>query len=179
MPAGSGRESGRWTSGGASGAAAVREGRSVSPHEGGGENSEEDKLEDFKAKLGEETDEEAVRHGRPLDPMQTPFGGAPSSAAAPSSGLPSQFELLGNNPEPAKNRWNTDLPGGSDEAKTLFQRLTTGQSVTTEKDKYGNTKTSTSDQRLNLRIKVNGDVRIDRPVDIGGKDRETIHFNKR
>jgi hypothetical protein len=65
------------------------------------------------------------------------------------------------------------------EAKTLFQRLTTGQSVTTEEDKYGNTKTSTSDQRLNLRIKVNGDVRIDRPVDIGGKDRETIHFNKR
>lgn len=72
-PAGSGRESGRWTSGAAGAAAAVREGRSVSPGDKHGDN-EDDKLEDFKAKLGEETDEQAIEHGRPLNPMQMPFG---------------------------------------------------------------------------------------------------------
>ena len=179
VPAGSGREGGRWTSGGASGAAAVREGRSVSAHQGGGDNSEEEKLEDFKAKLGEETDEEAIEHGRPLDPMQMPFGGAPSAGVAPSSGLPSKYQLLGNNVRDGGNRWNTDLPGGFDDAKAIFERLTVGQPTETEADDYGNSIASTPDKQFLLRKNKIGEVRVDRPVDIGGKNRETIHFNDR
>ncbi len=132
-PAGSGRESGRWTSGAGGGAAGVREGRSVSPHEGGGENSEDDKLEDFKAKLGEETDEGAVEHGRRPTDLDAPSVPAPGQAAP--AGLPSKYELLGNNVRDGGSRWNTDLPGGFDDAKVIFERLTVGQPITTEADK--------------------------------------------
>jgi hypothetical protein len=189
VSAGNGRESGRWTSGaggavgvgGAGGAAAVREGRSVSPEPKNGENSEDDKLEDFKAKLGEEPDAEAARHGRPPTDLDAPSVPAPGQAPAPAlpGGLPSKYELLGNNREDGRNRWNTDLPGGYDDAKAIFDRLTAGQPVTTEADKYGNSMTFTPDKQFLLRKDRNGDVRIDRPVDIGGKNRETIHFNDR
>lgn len=118
--------------------------------------------------------------------MQMPFGGAPiagppgAPAVRAPAALPSKSELLGTNPKDGGSRWNTDMPGGVDEAKSFFQRLTAGQSLTKKEDKYGNSRTTTSDQQYNLRINgSNGDVRIDRPIDIGGKDRETIHFNKR
>ena len=183
VSAGNGRASGRWTSG-AGGAddvsgAALREGRSVSPHEGGGENSEDEKLEDFKAKLGEETDEEAVRHGRPLNDLDVPAVPAPGQAAAPSSGLPSKYELLGNNPRFGRSRWKTDLPGGKEEAKAWFERLIEGQPTRRIEDQVGNSRTSTDDEKLHLRVKSNGEARIDREVDIGGRKRETIHFNDR
>jgi len=181
VPAGSGRESGRWTSGagGGGGGAAVREGRSVSPHEGGGENSEQDKLEDFKAKLGEETDEKAGERGRPPTDLDAPSVPVPGQAAAPSSGLPSKYELLGNNPRFGRSRRKTDLPGGKEEAKTWFERLIEGQPTRRIEDQVGNSRTSTDDEKLHLRVKSNGEARIDREVDIGGRKRETIHFNDR
>jgi len=84
---------GRWISVGDSGSASsgdVREGRSVSPggHHGG-EESEDDKLEEFKAKLGETTPKEDFENGRPIDPLgptPVPFPGArPPGAASPRS----------------------------------------------------------------------------------------------
>lgn len=175
VPVGSGRESGRWTSGDAT--AGVREGRSVSPHSGGGENAEEDKLEDFKAKLGEETDEEAVRHGRPLDPLDTPAVGGAPAVRAPAAAS-SKTELVGNNVQPAGGRWNTDLPRGLSEAKAVFERLTVGQGVRTETTKDGVTRTIAEDG-TQLRINADGSIRIDRSGDFGAKNHETIHFNQR
>jgi hypothetical protein len=90
---------GRWTSGGDFGSASsgdVREGRSVSPggHHGG-EEREDDKLDEFKAKLGETTLQDDVQHDRPIDPLGStpvPFpGGRPPGSSSPgSSGIVGQ-----------------------------------------------------------------------------------------
>ncbi|WP_244406146.1 hypothetical protein [Methylocella silvestris] len=75
-------EHGRWTSGGAG----VAEGRSISPggpH--GGDKSEEDKLEDFKSKFEEDSPQEDIQHGRPINPLgptPAPFAGQRSAGAS-------------------------------------------------------------------------------------------------
>ncbi|MGO9672977.1 MAG: hypothetical protein ACLPSF_02210 [Methylocella sp.] len=89
---------GRWTSGSDFGSASsgdVQEGRSVSPggHHGG-EESEDDKLDQFKAKLGETTPQEDLEHGRPIDPMGPtpfPFPGASPKTAPLAGPKPSDF----------------------------------------------------------------------------------------
>ncbi|WP_395698445.1 hypothetical protein [Methylocella sp.] len=181
-------ERGRWTSGGAGSAdaePAVREGRSVSPGgPEGGDRSEDEKLYEERRELGETTPEEDRRHGRPIDPLGTtplPLG-APRPASGPkpaTGGLPSKTELLGDKAKGGGSRWNTDLPGGKVEAEALFEQLAAGQTVLKEIDKEGNIRLFTPDQQVQLRIKTNGEARIDRPIDIDGKKRETIHFNGR
>ncbi|SFK11103.1 toxin 50 [Methylocapsa palsarum] len=52
------------------------------PH--GGDESEDDKLEDFKSKFEEDTPQEDMRHGRPIDPLgptPVPIGGPRYTAA--------------------------------------------------------------------------------------------------
>jgi hypothetical protein len=39
-------------------------------------------------------------------------------------GPPSKSVLIGNNPDEAKGRFNTDLTGGLEEAKAIFESLT-------------------------------------------------------
>jgi hypothetical protein len=84
---------GRWTVGEGSSATrpAVTEGRSASigGHRGG-EDSEDDKLEDFNAKLEEDSPQEDLEHGRPTDPLgPTPVPVAGPRAAAGTT--PSDF----------------------------------------------------------------------------------------
>ena len=85
--------------------------------------------------------------------------------------------VIGSNPEEAKSRFNTDLTGGLEEAKAMFDSLTKGQPVKTEITDRGVTRI-TADDGTQLRLTPNGDIRIDRPISIKGKYRETIHFRK-
>ncbi|MGH6796665.1 MAG: hypothetical protein ACREDD_10620 [Methylocella sp.] len=71
---------------------------------------------------------------------------------------------------------NTDLLGGLDEAKTLFESLTEGQTLTPDVSDKGTTMLRATDC-TQLRINTDGSVRIDRPIDINGRTREKIHFN--
>ncbi|HMF06903.1 MAG TPA: hypothetical protein VKE72_07815, partial [Methylocella sp.] len=66
-----------------------------------------------------------------------------------------------------------------EEAKTLFESLTKDQPLTEEIDDKGNFRKYTSDPETQLRVSASGNVRIDRPIDINGKKRETIHFYER
>ncbi|WP_374308907.1 hypothetical protein [Methylocella sp.] len=178
-------ERGRWTSGGAGSAdaePAVREGRSVSPGgPEGGDRSEDEKLYEERRELGETTPEEDRRHGRPIDPLDTtplPLG-APRPASGPkpaTGGLPSKTEFLGSNPQPGGSRWNTDLPGGKAEAEALFEQLRGSKQKFHEFDDAGSERIWTEDHSVQLRMKANGDIRIERQIDIGGKQFETIHF---
>ena len=175
-------ERGRWTSDGGAGVErGVGEGRSVSPggEKDGAEDFEEEKLYEERRALGETTPEEDQRHGKPIDPLgPTPFPFAgPRPAGA--GGSPSKTELLGGNPKLGGSRWNTDLPGGRAEAEALFEQLAAGQTILKEIDKQGDIRLFTPDQRIQLRIKANGEARIDRPIDVDGTARETIHFNGR
>lgn len=85
--------------------------------------------------------------------------------------------LIGNNAKPVSGRFNTDLPGGLEEAKALFGSLTKGQTVKTEITDKGVTR-MTADDGTQLRINADGSIRINRPVSIERKYRETIHFNE-
>jgi len=85
---------------------------------------------------------------------------------------------MGSNPRPSAGRFNTDLPGGLDEAKALFRSLTMGQAVKTEISDRGVMR-FTADDGTQLRINAEGYARIDRPDSIARKYRETIHFKNR
>jgi hypothetical protein len=173
VPAGSGPESGRWTSGdGGSGTSARIIPVSEIEHEGEHpEGDPKDTLEQERRALGTETPGEDIKHGRPIDPIQTP--------TVPIVGPPSWSVLVGNNPRtrPSSNRINSDLPGGLDKAKTLFESLTKGRSIKMEVTKDGTTRYFTHDSKTQLRINSDGSVRIDREIELNGKDRETIHFS--
>ena len=172
VPAGSGRESGRWApaDGGSGSSARIIP---VAEIEHQGEHPEGDPKDDVyeeRRALGTETPEEDIQHGRPIDPLQTP--------TVPAVGPPSKSVLIGNNPgtRPRSDRYNTDLPGGLDQAKALFESLTKGQSINTEVTKDGTTRYFTFDNKIQLRINSDGAIRIDREIDLNGKTRETIHF---
>jgi hypothetical protein len=166
VPAGSGRESGRWTSdGNGSGSGApLQTGRSISAGEQRREDKPERELEEEKRTLGTETEEEEVRHGHPIDPGQVPL---------PLLAPPSRSVLIGNNS--AGSRFNTDLPGGLDGAKALFESLTKGQAIEKDIGKGGATMLRAADG-TQLRINADGSIRIDRVIDIDGRKQETTFF---
>ncbi len=83
--------------------------------------------------------------------------------------------LLGLNARASGSKFNTDLPGGLNEAQKLFGALTRGQTVKTEIAEDGVTMIRASD-RTQLRIKADGSVRVERPIGIGKRTREIIHF---
>ena len=90
-------EQGRWTVAGGSAAApqAVTEGRSISPGgPRGGEESEEDKLEDFKSKFEEDSPQEDLEHGRPIDPVGPTPVPVPSSRSAPAAAGPKPSDFV-------------------------------------------------------------------------------------
>src|SRR5262245_45916397 len=75
VPAGNGRESGRWTSAesGSGDDGPLQEGRSVAV---GGERREDEAeraLEEERRLLGTETEQEETRQGHPLDPAESPI----------------------------------------------------------------------------------------------------------
>lgn len=169
VPAGSGRESGRWTSdgNGSDASGPLRTGRSIAA---GGEHREDEpdrKLEEERRLLGTETEKEEVEHGRPIDPGEVPV--------FPLVGPPSRSALIGNNSQPAGSRFNTDLPGGLEDAKTLFESLTKGQVIEKDIGKDGAIMLRAVDG-TQLRTNVDGSIRIDRSIDIDGRKQETIHF---
>ncbi len=176
VPAGNGRESGRWTTGHGGSEAEnasdtdgpLQTGRSVSAGGGRREDESERALEEEKHLLGEETEEKEIEHGRPIDPLEVP--------TVPLTGPPPSSTLIGNNARPSGSKLNTDLVGGLDEAKSLFESLTEGQGTKTFITPDGVTITQADDGTL-LRIMPDGSVRIERPVDIDGLRREVIHFN--
>ncbi|MGH6795392.1 MAG: hypothetical protein ACREDH_09400, partial [Methylocella sp.] len=127
-------------------------------------------LDEERRVLGTETTDEDVEHGHPIDPLETP--------TVPLVAPPSKSVLIGNNPKPAGSRFNTDMPGGLEEAETLFGSVTQGQTVKTEITDEGVTR-MTADDGTQLRINADGSIRIDRPVSIEGIYRETIHFNEK
>ncbi len=144
-----------------------------------GEDSEENKLDAFKSKFEEHSSQEDAEHGRPIDPLgPTPLPLGTRPVAAPGAS-PSKTELLGNNPKPGGSRWNTDLPGGRPEAEALFERLRGDSQTLRDIDEQGNERIWTEDNSVRLRIMANGDIRVERQVDIGGKRLETIHFGER
>jgi hypothetical protein len=87
--------------------------------------------------------------------------------------------LIGNNAKSGSgsSRINTDLPGGLDEAKALFGQLTKGQQIKSEITKDGTTRYYTDDNKTQLRTNTDGAIRIDREIEFGSKNKETIHFN--
>jgi hypothetical protein len=147
----------------------LQTGRSVAAGGGRREDEPDRELEEEKRILGTETEQEQIEHGHPINPLETPI--------APLAGPPPKSTLLGNNPKPSSGRFNTDLPGGLEGAKALFESLAKDQAVTTEITDKGVTR-MTADDGTQLRILPDGTVRIDRPVSIEGKHRETIHFKE-
>jgi hypothetical protein len=110
-----------------------------------------------------------IAHGRPIDPLQTP--------TVPLVGPPPKSVLLGNDASPSgSSRMNTELPGGLDEARALFESLTQGQGVQTAITKYSVTRIF-ADDGTQLRINADGSIRIDLPISIDGRNWETIRFN--
>jgi hypothetical protein len=89
---------------------------------------------------------------------------------------PSRSVLIGNNATLAGSRFNTDLPGGLDEATARFETLTKGQAIEKDIGKGGATMLRAADG-TQLRINADGSIRIDRPIDIDGRKQETIHFS--
>ena len=81
--------------------------------------------------------------------------------------------LLGNNPKPAKNRVNTDLPGGKSILKSIFRHLTRGQKKTFSKMPDGGIRMRAPDG-TQMRFHPSGNIRIDLPGR-GPKGIETIH----
>ncbi|MGB6176285.1 MAG: hypothetical protein WBF43_08090 [Methylocella sp.] len=157
--AGSGRDSGRWSGGASIDTAGIKE---------------------FIARLLLEAARRAARALlRPSKPKPpTPESGQLESkpAQAPLTSTP-KSSLVGNNAKIGSGGIKTDLPGGLDEAKDVFQRLTKGQTIGAPIVDKGTTMIRASDG-TQLRINANGAVRIDRPIDIDGQKIETIHFNR-
>ena len=144
-----------------------------------GEDSEENKLDAFKSKFEEHSSQEdAERAGRSTRLVQRPSLSV-RGRSQPLGASPSKTELLGNNPKPGGSRWNTDLPGGRPEAEALFERLRGDSQTLRDIDEQGNERIWTEDNSVRLRIMANGDIRVERQVDIGGKRLETIHFGER
>ncbi len=115
--------------------------------------------------LGLTTPQEDVAHGHPR-----PF---PEPLVAPAE-VPKNV-LLGLNARASGSKFNTDLPGGQDEARKLFDALARGQTITTEVTERGVTRSHVPDG-TQLRINANGGVRIERPITMGAKTMEVIHF---
>jgi hypothetical protein len=62
-----------------------------------------------------------------------------------------------------------------DEATALFESMTQGQAIEKDIGKDGATMLRAADG-TQLRINVDGSIRIDRPIEIDGRKQETIHF---
>ncbi|WP_152428333.1 hypothetical protein [Methyloferula stellata] len=116
-------------------------------------------------RLGLTTPQEDVEHGHPRPP--------PEPLVAPAE-VPKNV-LLGLHARGSGSKFNTDLPGGLNEAQKLFEALTRGQTVTTEVTERGVTRSHVPDG-TQLRINANGGVRIERPITMGAKTMEVIHF---
>jgi hypothetical protein len=184
VPAGNGQESGRWTSdenasdaggplltGESDGSGPLQAGRSAAAGGGRREDEPDRELEEERRLLGTETEQEQIEHKHPIDPLETPI--------APLAGPPSRSVLIGNNARSGSaDRTNSDLPGGLDEAKALFESLTKGQGARTFVTRDGVTITQ-ADDGTQLRIMPDGSVRVERPINIGRKRREIIHFEPR
>jgi hypothetical protein len=177
VSAGSGRESGRWTSGGASGAGSVSDDSELgsvadiilaSQDKKDGKDKADDILNRERELLGEEPPKQELEHGRPIEP-------GPTMIPAFS---PPRSVLRGDNAAPAADRMNSDLPGGLDEATVLFGQMTRGQPLTKKITDRGVSMTTASDGTM-LRINPDGSVRIERPIEIDDKTREIIHFKNR
>jgi RHS repeat-associated protein len=84
--------------------------------------------------------------------------------------------LLGNNPQPGSGsnpRINTDLPGGSATAKSIFRNMTKGTEI--EQTTARGTIRRTASNGITIRFNQDGSVRLDLPR--GPTGSETIHFN--
>jgi hypothetical protein len=150
---GHGRESGQWTSD--SDVHLVAE-------------DEKDSYEE-RRRLGQTSPKENVEHGRAPFELPTPLL---------EEGLPSKSVLIGEHFRPASNQFNTDLPGGLDEAAALFKQLAEDQTIQTEVTSAGTTRYFAPDG-TQLRINADGAIRLERPIDIDGKVREVIHFSEK
>lgn len=81
-------------------------------------------------------------------------------------------DLTGNNPVPGTgNRTNTDLPGGSDAAEDVFDRLTGGNSQTDPDSGH-----RVGPNGVRIRVGDDGRPRVEIPSS-GSREHETIHFN--
>lgn len=131
-----------------------------------GKDKTEDQLYEERRMLGEESPKQDIEHGRPIEPGPTlipPIGGG-------------KAVLLGNNADRGSaGKMNTDLPGGLAEAKAMFEQMTREQDTTTTISDRGVTLMMTPDGTM-LRINADGGVRIERPIEIGDRTREVIHF---
>lgn len=78
--------------------------------------------------------------------------------------------IIGNNPQTASGRINTDMPGGDEAAEELFEQITKGQATTDP-----NTGHQVGPNGERLRTGKDGRKRIDIPAR-GGNPHETIHF---
>lgn len=183
MPAGSGRASGQWTSDGGgvpaeslwshgqvlSDISADERGDAVAQEDKKeGKDEAEDQLYEWRRMLGEESPKRDFEAGRPIEPGPTlmpTFGGGKSV-------------LVGNNAKANSRGYMTDLPGGLTEARTLFEQMTRGQTVTTDVSDRGVTRMSAPDGTM-LRINADSGVRIERPIEIEDKTREVIHFKSK
>jgi hypothetical protein len=177
VPAGSGRESGRWTDGGGGGtrsASDVQESRSsgyiilASQDKKEGKDKAKDFLDEERRLLGEDSADDDLEHHRPIEPGPTLIFPAGSARSV----------LIGKNSIGKPDAYMTDLPGGLHEAKALFEQLTSGQTMLPPIDENG-TLMLRSTEGIQLRINRDGGIRIDRPLDIDGKKIETIHFTKK
>lgn len=169
VPAGNGPESGCWTSDGSGSDSGVllQTGRSIAAGGGHREDKPDKNLEEERGLLGSETEQREIEHIHPVAPAVVPV--------FPRLRPPSRSALIGNNSKPAGSRFNTDLPGGLDEATALFESMTQGQAIEKDIGKDGATMLRAADG-TQLRINVDGSIRIDRPIEIDGRKQETIHF---
>ena len=84
--------------------------------------------------------------------------------------------LLGQNPDYAKTRTNTDLPGGKPVAKSIFRHFTKGETVTKAETKKADMVRYEATNKVQIRYNADGSIRIELP-ERGPVGAETIHFS--
>ncbi|HEY1288641.1 MAG TPA: RHS repeat-associated core domain-containing protein, partial [Burkholderiales bacterium] len=101
-----------------------------------------------------------------------------AASASPSAATGGSKPLLGQNPQYARSRTNTDLPGDSATAKSIFRNQTKGQDITQSPMADGGVR-RTAEDGTQIRMYPDGTTRIDLPGRGPMPNGETLHIPPR